>query len=367
MRPYNSDSALNSRWRLWVELQSTNGQDNQRERRKSGEHFRRSSPGASRGGAPVHVSRSRHRHLLGEGGPHGRPPAGDRQRNRRSRGLAAPSRLVRAGPGKLVARLRDRARRARGHAQDRARRRQGHRPLRPHARRHADRCVRPAAAPLHPVERRALGRRGRGTRPQPDLPQDHRQHRLPGLHRAEAGLGRQARAGHLRQGRQGAAAQGLRAAEADRRPCLRHVGFRRDILARRRQARLERRAARGHEAVAVADAEALRRFGADRAPPRRTGAALGHERGRDRCRWRRRQCGLGLRRRRGQAGHGLRLARHLGRAVRLQRALLARSRDRGPRLLPRRARHLAPDGRHPVGRRRARVAGGRVRRERRRH
>ena len=58
----------------------------------------------------------------------------------------------------------------------------------------------------------------------------------------------------------------------------------------------------------------------------------GHGRRRGR---RRRQRRGGLRRRGGEAGHGLRLDRHLGGALRLERALLAEHRGRGPRLLPR--------------------------------
>ena len=71
-------------------------------------------------------------------------------------------------------------------------------------------------------------------------------------------------------------------------------------------------------------------------------AAGGRRRGR-------RQRRVGLRCRRGQAGQRLCLARHLGRALRLERPLLARSRDGRPCLLSRGAGHLAPDGRHPLG------------------
>ena len=68
---------------------------------------------------------------------------------------------------------------------------------------------------------------------------------------------------------------------------------------------------------------------------------------------RRRQCGVRLRHRRGETRRRLRFARHVGRAFRLQRALHAQRGARRPCLLPCRARHLAPDGRHPLGRRRA--------------
>ena len=63
---------------------------------------------------------------------------------------------------------------------------------------------------------------------------------------------------------QGAAAEGLRAAVAHRRPCLRHVGFRRHALARRGEARLVRAAARGDASGTRPDAEALRGHRADR-------------------------------------------------------------------------------------------------------
>ena len=55
-----------------------------------------------------------------------------------------------------------------------------------------------------------------------------------------------------------------------------------------------------------------------------------------------------------------------GRALRLQRKVPAERGERRARLLPRAAEHLAPDGRHPLGRRLARMAGRRDRRERRR-
>jgi xylulokinase len=60
------------------------------------------------------------------------------------------------------------------------------------------------------------------------------------------------------------------------------------------------------------------------------------------------------------ARHRLRLARHLRRALRLQCPLLTRPRHRRSRLLPCRARYVAPDGRDPFSRRRARMAGRRL-------
>ena len=54
---------------------------------------------------------------------------------------------------------------------------------------------------------------------------------------------------------------------------------------------------------------------------------------------------LGLRRRRGRAGRGLRVARHVGRAVRLQRALLART----PASAVHAFCHALPDTWHQMG------------------
>ena len=73
-------------------------------------------------------------------------------------------------------------------------------------------------------------------------------------------------------------------------------------------------------------------------------ATLGHFRRGDDCRRRRRQCRLGLWYWRHPSGRGLRVARHLGRAFRLQREIPAQYRGRGPCLLPRHSRHLAPVG-----------------------
>ena len=73
-------------------------------------------------------------------------------------------------------------------------------------------------------------------------------------------------------------------------------------------------------------------------------------------------CGIGA----VKPGARLRLARHLGRAFRLQRAFHAQCGARRPRLLPCRARHLAPDGRDPLGRGEPRMAGRACSRRRRR-
>ena len=98
----------------------------------------------------------------------------------------------------------------------------------------------------------------------PDGPRHHGQHRHGGLHRPQAALGAQARTGDLRAHPQGAAAQGFRPAEADRRPCIGHVGCFRHLLARCRPSRLVRRLAGRHRARPVAHAPACGRYGADR-------------------------------------------------------------------------------------------------------
>ena len=193
------------------------------------------------------------------------------------------------------------------------------------------------------------------------LPKDHRQHRLSRLHRAKTRLGAPARAEDFRQGREGAAAEGLCAALADRRPRLRHVGFRRHVMARCREARLVGRAACRDASRARPDAGALRGHRGDRKAPRRARDALGHDARAGRRRRRRRQCGFGLRRRNGRARLGLRFARHVRRDLRLQRKVPPERGERRPRLLPRAAEHLAPDGRDPLRRRVARMAVARHR------
>ena len=233
----------------------------------------------------------------------------------------------------------------------------------------ARRCSTPrqGAAPLHPVERHAQPRRGGEARRRSALPQDHRQHRLSRLHRAEARLGEEQRAGDLRQGAQGAAAEGLSAALADRRAHVGNVGFGRHVLARCRASGAGRP---NCSPPPISPRSRCRRW--SKAPtrpaccapnsPSQWGMSAG-SRGRRR---RRRQCGLGLRHGHGEARPGLRLARHVGRALRRQRLLSAQSRKRGAHLLPRAAEHLAPDGRHPVGDGFAELALRHHRQERRR-
>ena len=76
----------------------------------------------------------------------------------------------------------------------------------------------------------------------------------------------------------------------------------------------------------AADAVAGRRHGARRHAARRARRPMGHGRKRGRGRRRRRQRGLGLRHGHGQARRGLRVARHVRRAVCRQRRLSAQSR-----------------------------------------
>ncbi len=105
------------------------------------------------------------------------------------------------------------------------------------------------------------------------------------------------------------------------------------------EARLVRRTARASPASTARTCRASSRARRPRAMLKREFArALGHERRRGRRRRRRRQRRRRLRHRRHPAGRGLRVARHLGRAVRLQRPLPPQHRGRGARLLPRHAR-----------------------------
>ena len=182
--------------------------------------------------------RNRHRHVVGEGRADRLRSADRRVAERAAQRRATACRLVGAGSRKLGLGDGRGDRRAlprpAGGPEARAR----HRPLRSDARGHADRRRRPSTAPLHPVERRALGAGSGGARRRPAVPGDHGQHRVSRLHGAEARLDSAPRAGDLRQGRQGAPAQGLRAALAFRRLRLRHVGLLGHGVARRGEARL---------------------------------------------------------------------------------------------------------------------------------
>ncbi len=122
-----------------------------------------------------------------------------------------------------------------------------------------------------------------------------------------------------------------------------------NLLARRRRPPLVRCLAGRHPPRSVADAGALRGHGAHRAASRPAASPVGHGSGARRGGRGRRQRSLGLRHRRGPAERLLPVARHIGRPLRVQRALLAQYGGRGARLLPRPARYVAPDGRDPVG------------------
>ena len=113
------------------------------------------------------------------------------------------------------------------------------------------------------------------------------------------------------------------------------------------RAGLVRRAAGGERAVAGRDAAAGRGLGGLGHAARRAGGALGDGDRRGRRRRRRRQRGLRRGGRRGGGGAGLRVAGHLGGAVRGVGRLSPRPGDGGAHLLPRAARNLAPDGGDP--------------------
>ena len=90
--------------------------------------------------ADAHVSRSRFRHILGEGRPDRRQAEDHRHGSRAAQGVAAAARLVGAEPGRLVEGLQQRGE---GAGQDEAqgdRRRRGHRAFGPAAWRDAARC-----------------------------------------------------------------------------------------------------------------------------------------------------------------------------------------------------------------------------------
>ncbi len=180
----------------------------------------------------------------------------------------------------------------------------------------------------------------------PARPRGRRQHRHAGLHRAQARLAAQARAGGLRQRIDTrAAAQGLRPPAPDRRPRLRDVRRRRapsgstsapatgrticwrpPASSRSQMPRLVEGSAASGELLP----ELAARWGID-GPVVVAGGAGDNAAA---------ACGVGV----VPPGIGLRLDRHLGRALRLQRRLLAQHRRRGARLLP---RH--PDTWHQMG------------------
>ena len=246
-----------------------------------------------------------------------------------------------------------------------ARRRRRAGPRRPDARVGVPRRRRRGDPPGAAVERPAHGRAVR---------RDHR----AGRRRAAARAGRQpgadrlpgsedpvaARrgAGRVRARGERAAAEGLRALHAHRRARDRRLGRLGHAAARRARARLvgrdprrprdPARVAAGGVRGAVGDRHAARRGGRRAGAPAR--AAGGGRR--------RRQRGGGGRRRRRARGVGLDLDRHQRRAVRAPRRLHPRPLGPSPRVLPRGARRVAPDGGHAVGGRLAELVARAVRR-----
>ena len=154
----------------------------------------------------------------------------------------------------------------------------------------------------------------------PTPARDRRQHRHARLHRAQDRLGAQARAGDLRQDRQGAAAQGLCPAAADRRACRGNVAT---PPARSGSTSASATGRTSCSRVTGLNRSHMPRLVEGSAPSGELkpelASALGHDRQGRRRRRRRRQRRRRLRHRRHPAGRGLRVARHLGRAVRLQR------------------------------------------------
>ena len=195
---------------------------------------------------------------------------------------------------------------------------------------------RQGAAALHPVERHAQPRRGRrSSTPIRDFRHAHRQHRLSRLHRAEARVGEEQRARRSSSRCARCCCRRTISAVADRRVHFGNVGFGRHVLARRRASAPGRRNCSPRpildEQHMPALVEGTEPGGTLRAE---LAGAMGHGRRRGRRRRRRRQCGLGLRHGHGRAGRGLRVARHVGRAVCRQRRLSAQSRKRRAHLLP---------------------------------
>ena len=167
------------------------------------------------------------------------------------------------------------------------------------------------------------------------------QPRADRLHRPEAALAADARAGGVRADQACAAAEGLRPLPAHRRARdrrLRRVG---DAAVRRRQPALERRRA-GHTRATARVAAARLRVDRDRG---------------------RRRPGRGRARRRDRrARPAVRRARHLRCRLRGARRVPAGAGGAAAHVLPRRARHLARDGRDALGGRGAAMAAARSRR-----
>ena len=204
---------------------------------------------------------------------------------------------------------------------------------------------RPGAAPCHPLERRPQRRPMRGADGARAAPRrDRRQPRDAGLHGAEAAVDARARAGALRAHRLRAAAQGLAALQLERRARERHVGrFGHAVAGRGARAT-------GPTNCSPPAASRARRCRAWSKAARSRGGCSPSSRSAGACAAgvpiaggggdnAASAVGMGL----VDAGARLRLARHLGRDLRLRRALRAEARSRGACLLPRAARPLAPD------------------------
>ena len=214
--------------------------------------------------------------------------------------------MERAGPGGLVRGGRGGGRGDPPPCARRLRSARGRRPLRADAWRDPARRRRQAAEARHPLERRPLLRRvSRAQAPRSRRRKAHRQSRHARLHRAEDAVGRRARAGHRQSHEARAPAQRLRAPAPLGRSGVGHVGRVRHVLARRRAAALGRGPARRDRPFACRHAEARRGVGGLGASLARDRDELGPRRAQDSDRGRRRrQCGLGDRRRRDRAGAG---------------------------------------------------------------
>ncbi len=186
--------------------------------------------------------------------------SGDRRLGQRPhRGVAAQSRLVRAGPRRLDQGDRGRRRRTAEKTPEGDGGGQGHRPVRPHARRDDSGRRRRGAAALHPVERHAQLSRKRAR-----LDADPRFRKItgnivfPGFTAPKLVWVRNNEPEDFCKGPKNPAAQGLSAPVADRRAYFGNVGSGRHLLARHRQAQMVDTAAGGHASARRAHAGAGR-------------------------------------------------------------------------------------------------------------
>ena len=178
---------------------------------------------------------------------------------------------------------------------------------------------------------------------------DHRQRRADRLHRPEDPVGSGDRTGGLAAGAPYSAAQGLRALQADRRLCVRCGGRRRHHPLRSEGAHVVARGAGCARHCAGDAADDTRRPGSHglsftrgSRSHRPAAGPAGH------CRRRRpgggrRGCGRGAER------HRLAGAGYFGRGLCDDGRPLRGARRPAARVLPFRARSLAPDGRHALG------------------